>query len=456
MSTKERRFIPFHLLLPSHPDFTAECAAHKNDDGRCTSKLKIGAITRIDELHSKLQSNDKTAHDHETREELLRELADLAICGHQKRLGGIMEAAVEQWNSELLPPGNAADIPDITPETPLQNANAQSRDKARSSMLVFTPYKPPKIDEKLNTDKPSHELDLWTDRKIIEKLAKCDWKNEKDYLYIFQCDQAPGMCKVGRTIDDSRRADEHKKCYANIEQRRVISCPNAEVFETVMQAVFRRHRYEHFCGQCNRTHTEWFKLDIDVVFQHIQVWCQFSKHIQNPEKRCQVKISLPGSSQDPDRWYKWAQDLIQSWKERELPSQPNTSDKPFVIVDNAVYAVRDPNAKDDVESVPGLSPPSSAFASPRDDDSDPPTPTPTERSRDGKRMLQPLSTRTASRSVSSKAYFTPVERISTLEYGVLFPRIYGEYPDFPIKPCRKNPGGNEMGLEDIFESFKLV
>ncbi|KAA8650144.1 hypothetical protein EYZ11_009793 [Aspergillus tanneri] len=378
---------------------------------------------------------------------MLRELATLTLCGRHRRSYGIIEAAVHQWSSELQPQDSAA----VSLGTPPRNVNAQSSDDEGSSKLEFTPYQT-KID-KLVRDELSHELRM-IDRRISQEFITHNWNDKRDYLYIFECEEAEGMCKLGRSDNLSRRASEHKKCYPNLTQRCSFYCPNSKVFETVLKLEFTQHRYKHKCLKCNATHTEWFKTDFDNIYQRVKVWCLFSKGLQSPENRSKVSVPLPGFSSDPDRWYKWAQKSVQRWDKIVSHSEPNNSGKS--VVDNAIVTGEDLNLDDDAESVPGLSPSSSAPGTPDDDYSDPPTPTPIERSRNGKPILgQRLIIPAASPSVSPEVYWTPVESMSTPKGRVLFPSISGAYPVSPVKVVPKETKEDENGLADILENIKL-
>ncbi|KAL4869228.1 hypothetical protein BDV12DRAFT_208665 [Aspergillus spectabilis] len=426
MPAKVRNFIPFHLLSPLHPEYIAECSAHKNDGERCTSKLGKPTIPLINRLYTRLQNSYKSMNNDETRKEMLRELAMLTICGHQSKSEGTIEAAVHQWNSELQPQDSAA----VGLETPPRNVNTQLNDDEGSSKLEFTPYQSTKKIDRLVADELSHELDRMMDRKISQKFITRDWKDERDYLYIFECEGAEGMCKVGHTRNLSRRASEQERCYPDTVQRWSLYCPNAEVFERVVQVEFAHHRYQHECPKCKTTHTEWFKAPVDDLRERVKVWSQFSRGLQSHDKRSRVEIPLPGFSSDPDRWYKWALKWVQLWEEKIPVSEPNASGKP--VVDNATVTGKELNLDDDAESVPGLSPPSSAPGMPDDDFSGPPTPTPSARSRNGKQILrQPLIIPAASLSDSPDVFLTPVEDMSTPKGGVRFPGIPGAFPTSP-------------------------
>ncbi|KAL4783768.1 hypothetical protein BJX76DRAFT_368127 [Aspergillus varians] len=447
MPTKERSFIPFHLLSPLHPDYIAKCSAHKNDGKRCTSNLQGREIPRINTLHAGLQNKDDTTIDDETREETLRELATLTICRLQARSNGTIETAVRQWKSELQPQVSAA----VSLDTPLRNANAQSNNGKGSTQLEFTPYQTTNIDERV-VDQLSRD---WTmDRRISQKFNAYNSKDERDYLYIFQCEEAEGMCKLGRTCDLSRRASEHEKCYPNLTQRFSLYCPNSEVIERVVQLEFGQRRYKHECLRCNVTHTEWFKTDFNDMYQRVEVWCQFSRGFQSSEKRSQASVPIPGFSTDPDRWYKWAQECVQLWNEKGSQSEPRTPGN--FAVDNAIVAVENLKLDDEAESVPGLSSSSSASATPDKYDSDPPTPISNERSRNGKPILrQRFIIPVASPSASPEAYWTPIKSMSTPKGRVLFPHIPGAFPVSPVKVVPKTTKDDESGLADVLENIKL-
>ncbi|KAE8339456.1 hypothetical protein BDV24DRAFT_75554 [Aspergillus arachidicola] len=441
MPTSKKSFIPFRLLLPSHPEYT-ECAAYTKEGKRCSSKLHD--ISGINKLHAALHNSYKTTIEDETREDMLKKLAGLTICGWQKSKSGYIEAAVHQWNVELQRQDSAA----VSLQTPPRNVNAQSHDDKGSPKWEFTPYQTAEID-KLVRGELTEELNRLINGRITQNFMTHNWKNERDYLYIFECEEAEGLCKLGRTGNLPRRASQHEKCYPNLMERWCLYCPNSTVFEKVVQLEFARHRYKHACLKCNVTHTEWFKADFDDIYQHVKVWCQFSQGLQSPEKRSQVSIPLFFEfPSDPDRWYKWAQGYVQSWDNKMSPSEPNTSGKSFVDQDNVTV-------DDDAESIPGLSPSSSASGTPDDDYCDPPTPTPIERSRNTKPTLkQGLIIPAASLSVSHEAFWTPVESMSTPKDRVLF-RVPGEYPVSPVKVVPQETEEDENELADILESVRL-
>ncbi|OGM49752.1 hypothetical protein ABOM_001828 [Aspergillus bombycis] len=444
MATKQTYFIPFDHLLPG--EYTGQCAAYKiNGKDRCRSNPRP-SITAIKKLHKELQDSYRTGIDDDERETKLKKLAELTICGIQKkRIAGAIEDAIRQWNSEL----KMQNSPAVSPATPARNFNAQSKEDEGSSKLVFTPYKSANMDKYV-----ADKLDQMADRKISTKSTTDSNKEKRDHLYIFECEDAKGMCKLGYSSNLSRRAREHEKCYPNVTERRSIYCPNADLFERVIQCELTQDRYKHKCGQCNTTHTEWFKADLDELYQRVKVWCRFSLGFQDPEKRVNVRIPSPGFSSDPDRWYKWAQEWVQFWENPVLHSMPNTPGKP--VVNNAIVALEELNLEDDIESVPGLSPSSSASGMPDDDYIDPPTPTPIARSRNGKPVLgERLIIPAGSPSVYPEEYWTPVESMSTHKGRVLFPHVPGAYPASPVKVTPKKTIEDENGLADILENMTL-
>ncbi|KAL2819833.1 hypothetical protein BJX63DRAFT_363617 [Aspergillus granulosus] len=443
MPPKERHFVPFRLLSPSHPDYTDECSAYKTDGKRCRSKVQRRAIDRIRKLHTEVQNSTV---DEETIEDKLGQLATITICGHQFRSPGIIEAAVEQWKSELQALENAT----VRPDTPPREANAASNKDEGRPKLVFTPHKTFDVDRLL-----SRELDQIMDRRISQKFNNCDWKDERDYLYIFECEEAEGMCKFGRTFKLSRRASEHEKCYPFLTQRWEHHCPNSKVFERVVQLELAERRYKHECRECNGTHTEWFKIGLEEMKQRVKVWCRFSRRLQERERRLQLTIPLSGFSVDPDRWYNWAREWVRKWDEEAPQPEPNTPGNSSV--DSAIPNGDNFNGDDDAQSVPGLSPPSSVPGTPDDDYSNPPTPTPLERSRNEKPSLRGprLTIVASSMSVAPEVYWTPVETMTTLKDRIFVPHIPGEFPVSPVKGVPGRSSEDENGLEDIFGGIRL-
>ncbi|KAE8416201.1 hypothetical protein BDV36DRAFT_260856 [Aspergillus pseudocaelatus] len=448
MPAKKKSFIPFHLLLSSDPEHT-QCAAYTDGGNRCSSKapgLKVPSleqpnICRINELHAELQKSYEAKIDYERRKDMLMELAKLTICGRQKNK---IDAAVPQWNAEL----QSQDSATVSLETPPRNVNAQSNNDKGSSKLEFTPCQPAEIDELVGGEL-NQELDRIIDRKISQNFITHNWKDHRDHLYIFQCEEAEGMCRLGRTRNPSRRASEHEKCYPNLTQQRCLHCPNSKVFERVVQLELTQYRYKHECLTCNAIHTEWFKADINDIYQRVEVWCQFSKGFQSIDKRSQVSIPVPGFSADPDRWLKWAQEYVQSWDKEVVHSEPNISGKS--VVDNDIVT-----GDDDAESMPGLSPSSSASEAPDGDYSDPPTPTPIERSRNAKSTsVHRLIIPPASPSVLPEAYYSAVEIMPTPTGCGPLPRVPGEFPDSPVKVAPKETKEDENELADSLENIKI-
>jgi hypothetical protein len=443
MAAKSRRFVPFRLLSPSHPEYTRECSAHKNDGKRCTSKVPERAIDEIRELHGRVQ---ESTLDDDAIADILRKLARLTICGRQLRSAGTVEGAVKQWRAELQAEDDGTD----RPNTPLGNVKAEVEESEKSPQLTFTPYQTTDVDTLL-----AREFDQLIDRRISQKFNSREWRDERDHLYVFECEEAKGMCKLGRTKNLSRRASQHDKCYPLLTERWSLYCPNAEVFEKVVQLEFSQRRYQHVCSVCSKTHTEWFKANLEEMVGRLKLWCEFSCHLQTREKRLQLTLPLAGGSPAPDRWYRWAQGWVRTWDEHDSQTAPNTPDGSSV--DNAIMIIDDPDIDDDAHSVPGLSPSGSAPGTPDDEYNDPPTPTPVERSWSGKPPLRPrLDIRTVSQSVLDDTYYTPVETMATPKGPVLFPVIPGAFPDSPTKGLPEGGEGDDYGLDSILESIRLL
>ncbi|KAL5041008.1 T5orf172 domain-containing protein [Aspergillus fruticulosus] len=412
MPAKEKVFVPFRLLLPSDPEYRPHCPAITGQGLRCKSKLKECNIPQIRELLTKVQDSHEDTTDDETRETTLRRIAKLSICGHQIKS---IEAAVRQWVAETRPRDSHLVGPQ-TPQTPPRNVQAQLRDNGGGSELVFTPYRRDEIEAPV-ADELSRELNRMMDENIGVNFLKHirDSEAERGYLYIFDSERAKGMYKVGRTKRPRKRGAEQDKCYRGFEERRSIHCPNAKLFERIIQLEFAQYRYEHYCGRCDRFHTEWFKAPFDDIVGHINLWSHFSRALQSGntfDKLSQVTIPLPGTSSDPNRWYKWALGYVEKWRKESPVPQLGPSEEPVV---NKASGPEDLEPVEDTISVPGLSPSSSTPGTPSDDFTDPPTPTPSSRTRQRKfTMPETLSIPEVMPSEPDDIFFTPVEDVSDM------------------------------------------
>jgi hypothetical protein len=391
-----------------------------------------------------------SAPDDKSMQDMLRELAALTICGHQLRCAGIIEAAVEQWKSEL----EAQDVPEdetSNPSTRPRDTLAGSDDEEESSQLMFTPYQTFDVDRLL-----AREFDQIMDRRISQKFNNRDWNDRRDYLYIFECEEAKGMCKLGRTSNPPRRARDQEKCYRRLRQRWTLYCPNSEVFERVVQLELAERRYQHECRSCTKTHTEWFKADLEEMVKRAKVWCQLSCHLQTCQKRLQLTLPLAGVSSDPDRWYKWAQRWVQTWDDYDSQAAQETPDRS--VINHTRTADASLDIDNDTQSVPGLSPSSSSPGTPDDDYSVPPTPTPIHRSRNQRPPLGPrLAIPTELEPKVDEVYWTPVETMATPGGPTLFPMIPGAFPVSPLKGVSGQYNDYDVnGMDDILESIRLL
>ncbi|KAL4995586.1 hypothetical protein BDV10DRAFT_187911 [Aspergillus recurvatus] len=357
MSAKEKVFVPFRVLSPSHPEYTSHCPAKTEKGWRCRSRLQECNIPRIKELLTKLQDSHEDTSEGETREDTLRRIASLSICGHQRNN---IDAAVRQWTAEI----QSQDSHSVGLQPPPENANARLTDDGQGSRLRFAPYRQAAVADEL-----SRELNRIMDENIGAEFLKRirDSKAERGYLYIFECEGAEGMYKVGRTKRHTRRAAEQERCYSSVVERWTRHCPNAELFEKIIQLQFAQCRYQHDCVRCKRAHTEWFKAPYDDIARHIHLWSEFSRDLQRGDtfaKLSQMTIPLPGTSSDPDRWYRWALGYIETWRKRSPVPELSTSDECVV---NKASAIEDRRPDGDTVAVPARSPSSSTPGSPGDD-----------------------------------------------------------------------------------------
>ncbi|KAL4971540.1 T5orf172 domain-containing protein [Aspergillus desertorum] len=413
MQAKEKKFVPVRHLSPSHPEYTSHCPAKTEKGSRCASRLREGNIPLIKELLAKLQDGHKDSIDDETRKETLRRIAVLSICGRQKNY---IDTAVLQWLAENGPQASHSMGPQ-TPPVPLRptkGGNAMLADTERGSKLKFIPYRREET-ETLVADEQSRELNRILDENIGTKFLKHlrDSTAERGYLYIFECEGETGMYKVGRTKRFMERDAEQQKCY-RVAQYQSICCPNAELFERIIQLEFAQYRYQHYCDRCNRFHTEWFKAPFNDIVEHIRLWSQFSQDLQRGDtfaKLSQVSVQLPGTSSDPDRWYKWGLGYVRKWSRSQDP-QLNPSGESVV---SKATGTKDLEPDDNTVSVPELSPCSSSPGTPGDDFADPPTPTPSSRTRNEKFSSQgALTIPDTTSPEQDDVFWTPVEDLSKM------------------------------------------
>ncbi|KAL4793040.1 hypothetical protein BDV19DRAFT_232772 [Aspergillus venezuelensis] len=489
MPVTKRRFVSFDFLCESilSQDVT-QCAAYMNNGERCTTKLPRNAVGYIARVYTEITTNDRAAIDDEARETLLKEVAKFSICGRQnnERAKGVVEAAVEQWKSELResqtttpdsPVSPAETVFEASLEQPLETSlegvpddlwNNSSESLSEDlcdgfqTLSIAQPRTPPQTPPRNSNAHVNNHSDSCKsgyipyriaidDRKVIKELNRAilesetagkpipwGWKHDKDKLYIVEFRDVQGMYKVGNSRDTERRFSAHSKCFDSFETRE-INCPNAPRFERVLQLELVENRYKRTCDRCKGTeHTELFKSDYEVLYQRVRIWCEFANGIRDDEKRSQVTVPDDRLSFDPDRWYKWAQGYVRLWRGKSSSSRLNTPEPSFVEEDNIIEAGRRGNLHpdDDLESVPPLSPPSSAPSSPGDCYSGPPTPSPPERSPSVKTSALPqIDTSTALSIESPEEFYTPVEKMPQPKDRDFWRQDSGRLPhDKPKRP----------------------
>ncbi|KAL4747940.1 hypothetical protein BDW72DRAFT_181453 [Aspergillus terricola var. indicus] len=167
---------------------------------------------------------------------------------------------------------------------------------------MTNPNDPNQIDEKIR--------DILTSKRILKQDKRVG------YLYVFSGKTAPGMYKVGYTSNLRDRKTKLEKCYGDLELRCFVECPNARLFENVVHAELLPYRRKHQCPKhalkadgTEREHTEWFKADLQDIFDTIMAWSLYARMLYRRglfvDKR-NHGTPLPGAATRADRWRRWA------------------------------------------------------------------------------------------------------------------------------------------------------
>jgi hypothetical protein len=280
--------------------------------------------SKTQQLHDKLR-DDKDL-DTAARVEILEEIAKLSLCDVHAEDEDI-DAAVKQWESEI-----ASRTKPEEPQTPKPKSGAD----CQRILFQASPQ----------TKKLKNPLDLDAEvRRVLAGNIEIQDKKETS-LYIFSYEHAPGVYKFGKTNHLDRRTAEHKKCYPGLEMRIQLACPNAGVFERVVDAELSRYRRFHFCGVCRKNHIEWFEAPLKTIQYVATAWSLYAtmlyEHGLSVDANHQ-RLPLRGFSTREDRWCRWALGEATRWMDKN----PNpTAALPKIHVLDQVSETDDTDASD--------------------------------------------------------------------------------------------------------------
>jgi hypothetical protein len=351
-------FCSVNLTSSSHIT-DLKCFAYKANEARCGRTLSSRRLPRIDELHAKLYSGTEEHIDDDERYHMLEELASICLCGsHNKE--NYVRAAVHQWTSELQSRTNKSSL-DNTATKSLNGGGCTTSDVKR-----YREKGAEQGESTITGAKQTKAMNLKMTLKLLDQISNDP--NESDHLYCFSHPYKPGLYKVGST-KRIERIQEHEICYPELDLYCFDKCPNAKLFEKLVQGEFSQHQHPQICTICRTKpteHKEWFKAPVEELLMSIKVWSQFSRmlYCDNTQARLdelQVSTDVGNLSKDPAMLRNWAMKKIELWSRKTSHQAKGTR--------GSTAKLHYPSSP-----VPELSPGSSA---PRTPDSllDPPTPT---------------------------------------------------------------------------------
>ncbi|KAL4929903.1 GIY-YIG nuclease family protein [Aspergillus undulatus] len=379
----------FYLTSSTH--FTREnrkCVAYKDDETRCGRPIAECNLARVHKLHERVRENDKGAGkpvDDEDRRNILERIAGLSLCGSHNKDNDIRAAAC-QWADEIQ-----SRVRNIHLGQP-KKARRKTSDSGSCFKLQFEPYHTCDGDSSENKEATTGSnayLDRIVDEKIIRELLRKIERHDPatEYLYVFTHPAADGVYKVGHTNNLQRRNREHARCYHEIVLHCLVQCPNAQLYETLLQAEYKQARRKHKCKECKATHGEWFEAPLEELVYCVNTWALFARMLccnDISTKVAQLR-STPTFDPNPYRWRKWALEWAEKWSrlplsEQSSPLTPEKANGPYVHDDAESEFDQKGNTEYFLSPVPELSPDSgSSPASPDGSASGPATPTPSSR-----------------------------------------------------------------------------
>lgn len=398
----------FVLTTPGHfSDQKAKCVAYlkgRDSRTRCRSNWKV---SEDDVSHiSALQDDYENESEPEKRAGILRCIAARCLCGTHRRSE---EAAVYQWNNEIQSQAS---------NSHLDRFESSQPQRRRESSIDFKRYGCQEVEEASGDEKDLTSLlgrgvehteeDMLEHMKAVDRKAinyligrleqgqktKESKRTPSSFLYVFSHHAAKDFYKVG-TGNGRMRIRQHECCYPGLVVQCLIFCPNALLFEKVVHAEFSADRYYHMCDRHGtpQKHKEWFKVPLADILNSVTAWSAFSQAFYGESARIDRRepiLCLPGGSQDPARWTKWARWHAEKWMSQsnvaaEARYRQGLNYQGPLSTQTPVRQQRSRVESDtDYPSSPPELTPSSGPASPDNGCNDPPTPTPSSRTQRGR------------------------------------------------------------------------
>ncbi|KAL4814390.1 hypothetical protein BDW67DRAFT_186774 [Aspergillus spinulosporus] len=306
----EALFVEFYSLeFKTDSSADRRCAAVLPGRDRCSQLFSLDSASKLHALHGKLHDHD---HDHDdeidnaARAHILWQIAKLSLCEAHAQDRNIT-AAVLQWESQIQ---SRVRVRPADPQTPL------AKTVKKQSQIVFTDYTSEK--SKIKPDNPMH-IDRQVRGVLGRKIENRD--KEASHLYVFSCEGAEGLYKVG-VGQYITRVIEQGKCYSGLKLHCFVECPNAKMFESVVHEEFRQYRRKHMCTHCMNKkgnpvqHEEWLQAPLRDILDSVTAWSLYSRMLYGDGlsiDRNYQNLPAPGFLSRPDRWRRWALAETMRW-----------------------------------------------------------------------------------------------------------------------------------------------
>ncbi|KAL2814448.1 T5orf172 domain-containing protein [Aspergillus granulosus] len=298
------RFTELHLLAAeSRSNIDRGCAFFVSPEkGRCKRPI-LRPPSQLEELHDKLCGEDDI--DSTDRTEILKQIAALCLCNVHK--DGNIPPAIDQWQSEI-----ESHMRPAKPQTP-----TPKKDQDHEQIQFECSPTTKKLSESLK------QVDVRVRHALVAKANIMDKTAGK--LYIFSHEHAPGLYKIGTTKCFDRRRKQHEHCYPGLDPKTYVECPNAKVFERVVHAELAQFQRFHTCTECKTKpvkHKEWFEAPLSTILNIVRTWSLYATMLYETGFSIDgnhQRLPLPGFSDRPDRWRRWATGEISRW----MDANPN-------------------------------------------------------------------------------------------------------------------------------------
>ncbi|KAL4865655.1 hypothetical protein BDV12DRAFT_147082 [Aspergillus spectabilis] len=271
------------------------CMAYLDNWERCDNLISEDHLEAIGEVHNKYGRNDETMDD-----STLSELAKLCLCseaGHNANEH--VKSAVQQWKQTGLSTATS-DAVSSTPPAP-----EKTKKSKQPAEFEFT--------DAASVSKALPEL---IDLNIKTLLASAP-TNDPAHLFLMGHEAAKGTYKLYRRKDRDA-ATPDKKCYENAKVICWVECSDTKLVNNLVLKEFAAQCRDHLCGtRGHKSHQNWIKAPSAEIEASLRAWSDLLK-----VDYLSLKLPEAKFSEESNRWTKWAQEMVESFKVKTPPPLP--------------------------------------------------------------------------------------------------------------------------------------